>query len=148
MSASMVDISGKKDVLRIAVAEGKIKLRKDTVERIRCGEVRKGDVFTVSKIAAIQACKRTPEILPLCHPLPLTHVDIAFELEEDGVRVRVAVKAYAKTGVEMEALTAVSVALLCIWDMVKEYEKDVKGQYPTTVIESIKVIKKIKLTNK
>ncbi|RLE81887.1 MAG: cyclic pyranopterin monophosphate synthase MoaC [Thermoprotei archaeon] len=144
----MVDISGKKDVLRIAVAEGKIKLRKDTVERIRCGKVRKGDVFTVSKIAAIQACKRTPEILPLCHPLPLTHVDIAFELEEDGVRVRVAVKAYAKTGVEMEALTAVSVALLCIWDMVKEYEKDVKGQYPTTVIESIKVIKKIKLTNK
>jgi len=144
MSASMVDISAKKDVLRIAVAEGKIKLKESTIERIKSSSVRKGDVFTVSKIAAIQACKKTPEILPLCHPLPLTHIEVDFALEKDGVIARATVKAYAKTGVEMEALVAVSTALLCIWDMVKEYEKDEKGQYPETKIEYIKVVKKIK----
>lgn len=140
----MVDISAKKDVLRIAVAEGKIKLKESTIERIKSSSVRKGDVFTVSKIAAIQACKKTPEILPLCHPLPLTHIEVDFALEKDGVIARATVKAYAKTGVEMEALVAVSTALLCIWDMVKEYEKDEKGQYPETKIEYIKVVKKIK----
>jgi len=144
MSASMVDISAKKDVLRIAVAEGKIKLKESTIERIKSSSVRKGDVFTVSKIAAIQACKKTPEILPLCHPLPLTHIEVDFALEKDGVIARATVKAYAKTGVEMEALVAVSTALLCIWDMAKEYEKDEKGQYPETKIEYIKVVKKIK----
>lgn len=144
MSASMVDISAKKDVLRIAVAEGKIKLKESTIERIKSSSVRKGDVFTVSKIAAIQACKKTPEILPLCHPLPLTHIEVDFALEKDGVIARATVKAYAKTGVEMEALVAVSTALLCIWDMVKEYEKDEKGQYPETKIEYVKVVKKIK----
>ena len=140
----MVDISAKKDVLRIAVAEGKIKLKESTIERIKSSSVRKGDVFTVSKIAAIQACKKTPEILPLCHPLPLTHIEVDFALEKDGVIARATVKAYAKTGVEMEALVAVSTALLCIWDMAKEYEKDEKGQYPETKIEYIKVVKKIK----
>ncbi|RLE92318.1 MAG: cyclic pyranopterin monophosphate synthase MoaC [Thermoprotei archaeon] len=146
MSASMVDISAKKDVLRIAVAEGKIKLKESTIERIKSSSVRKGDVFTVSKIAAIQACKKTPEILPLCHQLPLTHIEVDFTLEKDSVIARATVKAYAKTGVEMEALVAVSTALLCIWDMVKEYEKDETGQYPETKIEYIKVVKKIKLS--
>ena len=148
MSASMVDISGKKDVLRIAVAEGKIKLKKSTIERIRSNSIRKGDVFTVSKIAAIQACKKTPEILPLCHPLPLTHIEVDFKLEDNSVIVKATVKAYAKTGVEMEALVAVSTALLCVWDMVKEYEKDEKGQYLETIIEYIRVIEKVKRVNK
>lgn len=140
----MVEISGKRDVVRIARAEGFIKLRKETVEKLRKGEIKKGDVVAAAQIAAIQAVKRTWEIIPLCHPIPITGVNVKLTVEDDGVRAVVTVTAVAKTGVEMEALTGVSVALLTIWDMVKAYEKDDRGQYPHTSIEEIKVLEKIK----
>ena len=110
MSTHMVDITPKIHVKRIATAEGFIKLKRETLTLIREGRVRKGDVFSVAKIAGILAAKNVPQIIPLCHQIPLTHVDLNFKLEEDGVRVKAVVKAIAKTGVEMEALTAVSVA--------------------------------------
>ncbi len=140
----MAEISEKRDVVRIARAEGFIKLRKETVEKLKRGEIEKGDVIAAAQIAAIQAVKRTWEIIPLCHPIPITGVDVKITVENNGVRVMVTVTTVAKTGVEMEALTGVSAALLTVWDMVKAYEKDDKGQYPYTSIEKIKVLEKIK----
>ncbi len=141
----MIDITGKEIVYREATAMGIIRLRPETIKRIREGRVEKGDVLTVSRIAAIQAVKKTPELIPLCHNIPITHVNIEYEfVGNDKLKVIVTVKTTAKTGVEMEALTGVSVALLNIWDMVKKYEKDEKGQYPETWIETIKVLSKIK----
>ncbi len=144
MKRGMVDISGKESVVRIAEAEGYIRLRPDTVKLILDNKVEKGNVEEAAKIAAIQAVKKTPDILPYCHPIPIQHVDVEFDYEDDRVRVKVGVKAVYKTGVEMEALTGVAAALLTIWDMVKKYEKDEKGQYPYTLIESIRVLKKVK----
>jgi cyclic pyranopterin phosphate synthase len=144
MTAKMVDISSKEIVLREASAEGFIKLNKQTIERIRNGEIEKGDVITVAKVAGIMAAKKNYELLPMCHPIPLEYSGIEIFLEEEGVRVRSTIRAHYRTGVEMEALTSVSIALLTIWDMVKQYEKDENGQYPTTVIENIRVINKIK----
>ncbi len=142
---SMVDITSKKEVYREATAEGIIKLRKETVKRILEGRVEKGDVFTISKIAAISAVKKTPELIPLCHNIPITHVNVEFKvLDDEHIMCRVTVKTTAKTGVEMEALTGVSTALLNVWDLVKKYEKDENGQYPFTRIESIRVVSKIK----
>ncbi|EWG08233.1 MAG: molybdenum cofactor biosynthesis protein MoaC [Candidatus Aramenus sulfurataquae] len=144
MSARMVDISSKDVVLREAVAEGYIKLKPSTIERIRKGEIEKGDVIAVAKVAGIMAAKKTPELLPMCHPIPLEYVNVEVELEEDKVKVRSTIRAHYKTGVEMEALTSVSVALLTVWDMTKQYEKDENGQYPSTSIEGIKVVSKVK----
>ena len=142
---TMVDITGKPVSYREAVAEGVIKLRKETVKRIREGLVEKGDVFTVTSVASINAVKKTPEILPLCHNIPVTGVETEFEfISEEEIRVRVKVKTTAQTGVEMEALTGVAVALLNIWDMVKKYEKDEEGQYPYTLIKEIRVVSKVK----
>jgi len=142
---SMIDITSKKEVYREATAEGIIKLRKETVKRILERRVEKGDVFTISKIAAISAVKKTPELIPLCHNIPITHVNVEFKvLDDEHIMCRVTVKTTAKTGVEMEALTGVSTALLNIWDLVKKYEKDENGQYPFTRIESIRVVSKIK----
>lgn len=142
----MVDISGKKSILRIAEAYGRLKLRKETIERIKRGDVEKGNPFLIAKIAAINAVKMTPLLIPLCHPIPITHVDVECGVEDnEHVYCRAKVKAEAKTGVEMEALTAVAVALLNIWDVVKMYEKDERGQYPETQIELIKVVEKVKL---
>jgi cyclic pyranopterin phosphate synthase len=140
----MVDISTKPAVPRRAVASGFIRLKKETLGKIRAGKVPKGDVLTVAQTAAILAVKRTPEIVPLTHPIPLTSVDVDFKFEEDGVRVQVDVQSTGQTGVEMEALVGVASALLAIWDMVKGLEKDDAGQYPTTSITDIKVIKKVK----
>jgi len=140
----MVDVTNKADTYREAEAEGFIKLRPQTLKRIREGEVEKGDVFSTTNIAAIMAAKKTPELLPLCHPIPLTNVSVHIDVEDEGVRVRTLVKAVGKTGVEMEALVATVVALLNIWDMVKKYEKDENGQYPHTEITNIKVRGKIK----
>jgi len=140
----MVDVTNKADVYREAEAEGFIKLRPQTLKRIREGEVEKGDVFSTTNIAAIMAAKKTPELLPLCHPIPLTNVSVHIDVEDEGVRVRTLVKAVGKTGVEMEALVATAVALLNIWDMVKKYEKDENGQYPHTEITNIRVRSKIK----
>ncbi len=144
---SMIDITLKNEVYREATAEGIIRLRRETVRRIIEGRVEKGDVFTISKIAAINAVKKTPELIPLCHNIPITHVNVEFKiLDEEHILCRVTVKTTAKTGVEMEAITGVSVALLNVWDLVKKYEKDEKGQYPITRIESIRVTSKIKKT--
>ncbi|MEM4922719.1 MAG: cyclic pyranopterin monophosphate synthase MoaC [Sulfolobales archaeon] len=145
MSVRMVDIGDKSDVVRVARAEGLIRLSPSTVKLIVEGKVEKGDVFTVSKIAAISAVKKTPDILPLCHNIPITYVDVRFEVVgEDRIKVETVVKAVAKTGVEMEALVGASVALLTIWDMVKKYEKDESGQYPHTRIEYVRVVEKVK----
>lgn len=142
--ARMVDISEKDVVDRVARAEGKIKLRGDTIEAIKDGQVEKGAVLTVSRVAGIQAAKRTAEAIPMCHQLPLSSVDIAFELEADHILVTAEVKTTARTGVEMEALSAVNGALLCVWDMVKSMEKDEGGTYPTTGVTDVGVTDKIK----
>lgn len=140
----MVDITSKDVTVRTAAAEGKIKLKKETINLIRENKITKGSVLTTAQIAAIQAVKKTPEIIPLCHQLPINKVDIEFDLKNDSVSVTCTVKTESKTGVEMEALTGVSVALLTIWDMVKSNEKDSLGQYPSTEIYDIRVIKKEK----
>jgi len=141
---SMVDISHKEIVMREAKAIGKIILKKETIELIKKNAIEKGDVITIAKIAAIQAIKHTSEIIPLCHPIPIEHISIEFNIKENEIEVLSLVRTNAKTGVEMEALTGASVALLTIWDMVKKYEKDEKGQYPNTLIKEIRVIEKSK----
>jgi len=142
---SMVDISDKPETLREAVARGTIKLKSETVRLIKEGKVAKGDPLQVARIAGILAAKKTSALIPLCHPLPLTRVEIEPEiLDESTVQVTSTVKTKAQTGVEMESLTAVTVSLLTIWDMVKQYEKDKKGQYPVTAIENVRVLKKVK----
>jgi len=141
----MIDVSRKPEIFREAKAKGAIKLKPETVKLISEGKVEKGDVFSLAKIAGVLAAKKTSELVPLCHPLPLSNVDVGVEVvDETRVVVEVTVKAFAKTGVEMEALVAVSAALLTVWDMTKQYEKDREGQYPTTVISDIKVLLKVK----
>lgn len=141
----MIDISKKDVVLRTAKASGKILLKEDTIKRIKNNQVQKGDVFTIAKIAAINAVKKVPDLIPLCHSIPINHVSVDFEFESNNnIKVSCTVKSFAKTGVEMEALTGVNVALLNIWDVVKMYEKDDYGQYPFTIINDIKVDEKIK----
>jgi cyclic pyranopterin monophosphate synthase len=142
---SMVDISGKPETFREATATGTIRLKAETVRLIKEEKIAKGDPVHTAKVAGILAAKRTSTIIPLCHPLPLTNVEVNVTFENNKtVRVTAKVKTQAATGVEMEALTAASASLLTIWDMVKQYEKDAEGQYPSTAIENIRVIKKIK----
>ncbi|MCL2642092.1 MAG: cyclic pyranopterin monophosphate synthase MoaC [Candidatus Bathyarchaeota archaeon] len=141
----MIDVSGKDEVLREATASGVIHLKPETINRIIEGKTVKGDPLYTAKIAAILAAKKTSELIPLCHPLPLTNVEVCSKvLNETAIKVFVTVKTRAQTGVEMEALSAVSIALLTIWDMTKQYEKDNDGQYPTTSIQNIQVIRKYK----
>jgi cyclic pyranopterin phosphate synthase len=141
----MIDISEKDTIPRIATASGRIKLKKETIERIKNSQIKKGDVFTIAKIAAINSVKKVPDLIPLCHPIPINNIEIDFEIVNDTtIKISCKVKSIAPTGVEMEALTGVGVALLNIWDVVKMYEKDVKGQYPSTLIYDIKVEEKIK----
>jgi len=140
----MVEVGQKDVVFRKAIAKGRIRLKPETIRLIQEGKTKKGNVIASAQIAGILAVKRTWEIIPLCHPIPLTGVDITFEFGKDYIEATCEVRAYYKTGVEMEALTGVSVALLTIWDMVKAVEKDEKGQYPFTRIEDIRVVEKIK----
>jgi cyclic pyranopterin phosphate synthase len=141
----MVDITGKPETFREATATGTIRLKTETVKLIKEGRIAKGDPIHTAKIAGILAAKRTSTIIPLCHPLPLTNVEVDVTFEDNKtLQVTVKVKTKASTGVEMEALTAASTCLLTIWDMDKQYEKDAEGQYPSTAIENIRVIKKIK----
>jgi cyclic pyranopterin phosphate synthase len=140
----MVDVGGKPQVKRIALAQGKIHLKENTIRLIQSDEIKKGNVISTSQIAAIQAVKSTSQIIPLCHPLSINSVDVDFKFEDDFIQVQVGVKIRGQTGVEMEALTGVSVALLTIWDMVKSVEKDDQGQYPNTKITDINVVEKIK----
>jgi cyclic pyranopterin phosphate synthase len=142
--SGMVDITDKPPVYRTATATGLIRLKESTVEAIRAGRVKKGDVLTVARLAAIMAVKDTPRLIPLCHPIPITGLDVDFEVEPGAVRVKVTVTSVGRTGVEMEALAGVSAALLNVWDMVKYLEKDETGNYPSTEIEEILVVKKHK----
>jgi cyclic pyranopterin phosphate synthase len=142
---AMVDVSGKPDVFREASATGTIKLKPETVRLIKKGKIEKGDPLSTAKIAGILAAKKTSTLIPLCHQLPLTNVEIDVAIVGDSkVQVTSTVKTKAQTGVEMEALIATAVSLLTIWDMIKQYEKDERGQYPSTLIENIRVLKKVK----
>ncbi len=133
----MVDVSEKADTERLAVAKGEVVMKASTLELIRQGLLKKGDVLTVAQVAGIMAAKRTPELIPMCHPLPLT--DVAVELSVDtnlpGVQIKATVKTIGKTGVEMEALTAVAVAGLTVYDMAKAAEKTMR-------IQNIRLVRK------
>ncbi len=127
-AARMVDVGAKTDTERIAVAAGEVLMSIETLRLIRAGALKKGDVVAVARIAGIMAAKRTSELIPLCHPLPLTHIDIDVELRElddrrGAVLIRATTRTIGKTGVEMEALTAVSVAALTIYDMAKAVDR-------------------------
>ena len=141
---AIVDIGGKPSVNRVATATGLLILNSDTISAIKDGEITKGDVFEASTIAAIQAVKSTPIIIPHCHPIPLESCKVDWEFGDTSIRCTVEVGANYRTGVEMEALTGVSAGLLCAFDMVKSLEKDANGQYPIAVIQDVKVIQKIK----
>ena len=133
----MVDIGYKPDTERTALAKGEVRMSPETLELIRKGEMKKGDVLSVARIAGIMAAKRTPELIPLCHTIQLTQVTLDFELDEDlaGIRISAAVHTIGKTGAEMEALTAVSVAALTIYDMAKAVDK-------TMHIQNIRLVEK------
>jgi len=142
---AMVDVSGKAEVFREATATGKIRLKPETVTLIREGRIAKGNPLYTAKIAGVLAAKKTSELVPLCHPLPLTSVEVEAKiLDKTTVEITATVKTKAQTGVEMEALVGTSVGLLTIWDMVKQYEKNAAGQYPNTAIETIYVVRKLK----
>lgn len=135
--ARMVDVSRKVSQRRIAKAGGRIRLALDTVRKIREQGLAKGDVLSVARLAGVQAAKRTPDLIPLCHPLLLDHIDVQAVLEDDGIAVTSEVVCIGRTGVEMEALTAVSVALLTVYDMCKAVDK-------AMVIEDVRLLEKRK----
>ena len=142
--AQMVDISGKADVIREATATGKIFLKEETLADIRKGTIIKGNVLATARVAATLSVKNTPSLIPMCHAIPISSIAVDFTEDKAFIAATVNVKSTGKTGVEMEALVGVSVALLTIWDMVKSAEKDNDGQYPVTRIEEIRVIEKRK----
>src|SRR4030066_1658272 len=123
--AHMVDVGSKPDTVRIAIAKGEVRMMPETLALIRAGAIKKGDVLTVAEIAGVMAAKRTSELIPLCHPLPLTQVQVELALDSDlpGILITATARTIGKTGVEMEALTAVSVTALTIYDMAKAVEK-------------------------
>lgn len=139
-TAAMVDVSEKPVVRRQATARGLIRLAADTVAAITDGQIPKGDVLAVARVAGIQAAKKTADLIPLCHQLPLTKVSIDFETRSDGIEISAFVKTDAKTGVEMEALTAVNIAALTIYDMCKAIDKGM-------VIERVELVEKTKGEN-
>ncbi|HHY88024.1 MAG TPA: cyclic pyranopterin monophosphate synthase MoaC [Chloroflexi bacterium] len=123
--ARMVDVSAKPDTERTAIARGEVVLRPETIALIRQGLMKKGDVLTVAQIAGVLGAKKTSELIPLCHPIPIHQVDVRLELDDDlpGVRIESFLKTTGKTGIEMEALTAVAVAALTVYDMVKAVDR-------------------------
>jgi len=135
--ATMVDIGHKPDTQRIAVARGEVHMKPETLDLIRGGQIKKGDVLTVAQIAGITASKRTSDLIPLCHPLPLSKVDVDLALDDSlpGVVITATARTIGKTGVEMEALTAVSVAALTVYDMAKAAQKTMR-------IQNIRLIEK------
>jgi cyclic pyranopterin phosphate synthase len=140
----MIDISGKKVVVREAVASGRVILSPETVKLVKAKRIKKGDPLLVAEVAAMKAAKETSLLIPHCHQIPLNTVELGFSLGDDYIEASCLVKAEAMTGVEMEALVGVSMALTTIWDMVKYLEKDSNGQYPWTSITDIRVLKKTK----
>src|SRR3954447_7892516 len=137
--ASMVDVSGKPVVLREAVAQGQIRLRPETLHLIESNGIAKGNVLATARIAGIMAAKKTGELIPLCHPLPITHCEVSFEVpsSRDRILITASAKINAQTGVEMEALTAATMAALTIYDMCKAVDKEMS-------IESIRLVSKTK----
>ena len=128
--ARMVDVGQKSDTERIAVAKGEVTMRSDTLNLIKSGSIKKGDALTVAQIAGVMGAKRTAELIPLCHPLTLTHVEVRLDVDQElpGIRITATARTMAKTGVEMEALTAVSIAALTIYDMAKAADKTMRIQ--------------------
>ena len=145
---SMIDVTFKDYTYREAIASGRIRLRRETIKKILERSIEKGDVIEIARVAGVLAAKKTPDIIPLTHPIPLTSVSLDFTIGEDYIEVRSRVTALYKTGVEIEALVAVATALITIWDMVKKYEKDSTGNYPETYIELLRVEEKIKRDRK
>ncbi|MFO8234888.1 MAG: cyclic pyranopterin monophosphate synthase MoaC [Bacteroidales bacterium] len=135
--ARMVNVGGKRNLRRTARAEGLIYLQPATVEKIRKDELSKGSVLTVAEIAGVQAAKKTSDLIPLCHPLQLNHIRVTAQLTEEGVKIESSAEYTGKTGVEMEALTAVNVALLTVYDMCKAVDKSM-------IISDVKLIEKNK----
>ncbi|HBL74176.1 MAG TPA: cyclic pyranopterin monophosphate synthase MoaC [Prolixibacteraceae bacterium] len=135
--ASMVDVSGKPDQIREATASGIILLQKETLELIQENKIKKGDVLTVAEIAGIQAAKKTSELIPLCHPLQISKINVTCSLVKKGIEAVCTVKCTGQTGVEMEALTGVNIALLTIYDMCKAVDKSM-------VISDVRLLKKTK----
>lgn len=135
--AHMVDVGAKPDSQRTAIAGGEIRMRLETYQMIAAGAMKKGDVLTTAQLAGVMAAKRTSDLIPLCHPLSLSYIDVRLQLDESlpGVRITAEVRNTGKTGVEMEALTAVSVAALTIYDMAKAVEK-------TMTIQNIRLLEK------
>jgi len=131
----MVDVSAKAETTREAVAKGRVAMRPETVALIAAGNMQKGDVLGTARIAGIMAAKRTAELIPLCHALPLDAVSVDLTLEDDGVEITATVKTTGRTGAEMEALTAVSVAALTIYDMAKAVDKGMR-------IEAVRLVRK------
>tara|TARA_B100000683_G_scaffold213482_1_gene208414 strand:- start:86 stop:553 length:468 start_codon:yes stop_codon:yes gene_type:complete len=124
--ASMVDVGDKDIISRVAIASGFIRLKGSTLDLIYGQKIKKGDVLTVAKIAGISAAKKTAEMIPLCHQIPISHVSVDFTREEDGIKIEAKVKTHARTGVEMEALSAVSNTALTLYDMCKAVDKDMQ----------------------
>jgi cyclic pyranopterin phosphate synthase len=142
---SMVDVTGKPEVYREAKAKGAIKLKSKTLKLIKDRKIEKGDPFEIAKVAGVLAAKNTSSMIPLCHPLPLTSVTVELQIVDNFmVEAEAIVKTRAQTGVEMEALAAAATALLTVWDMTKQYEKDAHGQYPGTSIQNLHVVHKVK----
>lgn len=137
--ASMVDVSHKPPLFRVAIAEGEIRLARATLDLIESNQIAKGNVLATARLAGIMAAKRTGDLIPLCHPLPITHCEVQFEIprSRDRVRIRATARITAPTGVEMEALTAVSIAALTIYDMCKAVDKSM-------VIGEVKLVSKTK----
>lgn len=133
--AHMVNVGEKEDTKRTAVAVGRIKMKKETIELVKSGLIKKGDVLAVAQIGGIMGAKKTSDLIPMCHNIFLTGSDIKFNIEDDGIEIEATVSTVGKTGVEMEALMAVSNAALTIYDMCKAVDKDM-------VIEEIKLMKK------
>ncbi len=136
-AARMVDVSGKPVQKREAIAEGFMELAPATLEKIAADEIAKGNVLATARIAGIQAAKKTSELIPLCHPLPLSAVEVTFESTQRGIRIRCVVRTTAQTGVEMEALTGVTAAALTIYDMCKAIDKSM-------VIGAVRLVSKTK----
>ena len=140
----IVEIGSKPVVERKATATGVLHLQEATKQAIVNKMVKKGDVLEASTIAAIQAVKETPRIIPHCHPIPLEGCKVEWAWEENSLRCTVHVSAHYKTGIEMEAITGVSAGLLCVLDMIKSYEKDDDGQYPSARITDLHIVEKRK----
>jgi cyclic pyranopterin phosphate synthase len=136
--ARMVDVSAKGETVRVATARGRVVMRPETLRLIRSGGVTKGDVLAIAQVAGVMGAKRTPDLIPLCHPLPITGVDLSFELDEaaSAVEITASARIVGKTGVEMEALTAVATAALTVYDMCKAVDKDM-------VIDQIRLVHKV-----